>query len=503
MVYDKHEWQDGELITSGKLNHMELGIQLADKQVSVKDYGAVGDGVADDTTSFINAFSENKGTKVIIPTGTYLITKQVSIFGDVEFQNAKVISTNNSQDYMFNVDGLDEINIVGFKYNNDNGRGAIKISNTKTVRLTSFDISGYSAETAYHKTDSALMLDNNTTIYLDDIKVHDHGFQYGAELEHLNRCISIQGDKTKTVIARGLQFSKANQGLVLSTPNGNVIVSDSSIDNTTDNSMYLLACLTFMATNVRFDDYYDESVIMGSGDYSFTNCWFSNVPNKVFGLNNDTVGLSIIGCNIIQSDKHSGQIVSFRDVNYTLNTFIFENNRIVTAPDSTNNDLFHLGQINLFSIKNNTIKTFSISDGRNMFAFRNSDSNAPYTGVIKDNYVMPITKDAVIGTYYFARLYKEVGKVEISDNYISNGRMPMDNASVIYNGQKFFTRLGYVIDRTTRQSLYATTIPTKGRFNIGDVVYNTDPSNGVFAWVRMTTGLNNVSGVDWKTVSVN
>ncbi|QGJ85119.1 hypothetical protein [Leuconostoc phage P974] len=466
MVYDKHEWQDGELITSGKLNHMELGIQLADKQVSVKDYGAVGDGVADDTTSFINAFSENKGTKVIIPTGTYLITKQVSIFGDVEFQNAKVISTNNSQDYMFNVDGLDEINIVGFKYNNDNGRGAIKISNTKTVRLTSFDISGYSAETAYHKTDSALMLDNNTTIYLDDIKVHD-------------------------------------QGLVLSTPNGNVIVSDSSIDNTTDNSMYLLACLTFMATNVRFDDYYDESVIMGSGDYSFTNCWFSNVPNKVFGLNNDTVGLSIIGCNIIQSDKHSGQIVSFRDVNYTLNTFIFENNRIVTAPDSTNNDLFHLGQINLFSIKNNTIKTFSISDGRNMFAFRNSDSNAPYTGVIKDNYVMPITKDVVIGTYYFARLYKEVGKVEISDNYISNGRMPMDNASVIYNGQKFFTRLGYVIDRTTRQSLYATTIPTKGRFNIGDVVYNTDPSNGVFAWVRMTTGLNNVSGVDWKTVSVN
>ena len=155
MVYNKHEWQDGELITSGKLNHMELGIQLADEQVSVKDYGAVGDGVADDTKSFIDAFSENKGTKVIIPTGTYLITKQVSIFGDVEFQNAKVISTNNSQDYMFNVDGLDEINIIGFKYNNDTGRGAIKISNTKTVRLRSFDISGYSAETDYHKTDSA------------------------------------------------------------------------------------------------------------------------------------------------------------------------------------------------------------------------------------------------------------------------------------------------------------------------------------------------------------
>ena len=56
MVYDKHEWQDGELITSGKLNHMELGIQLADKQVSVKDYGAVGDGVADDTEIFIVGF---------------------------------------------------------------------------------------------------------------------------------------------------------------------------------------------------------------------------------------------------------------------------------------------------------------------------------------------------------------------------------------------------------------------------------------------------------------
>lgn len=43
--------------------------------LSVKDFGAVGDGVADDTTAFGNA--ANAGSVVLVPAGTYLVTTTI------------------------------------------------------------------------------------------------------------------------------------------------------------------------------------------------------------------------------------------------------------------------------------------------------------------------------------------------------------------------------------------------------------------------------------------
>jgi len=83
MVYYKHEWQDGELITSDNLNNLESGIQSAHTQVSVKDFGALGDGVTDDTQAFIDAitFAQNSNDYIYIPVGTYLITKPIYLNG--------------------------------------------------------------------------------------------------------------------------------------------------------------------------------------------------------------------------------------------------------------------------------------------------------------------------------------------------------------------------------------------------------------------------------------
>lgn len=46
--------------------------------VSVKDFGAVGDGVADDTTAFINALSSGN-KQIIVPYGLYLITSKLTV----------------------------------------------------------------------------------------------------------------------------------------------------------------------------------------------------------------------------------------------------------------------------------------------------------------------------------------------------------------------------------------------------------------------------------------
>jgi len=51
--------------------------------VSVKDFGAVGDGVTDDTTAIQNAINASSGL-VLIPAGTYIITSDLTISADID-----------------------------------------------------------------------------------------------------------------------------------------------------------------------------------------------------------------------------------------------------------------------------------------------------------------------------------------------------------------------------------------------------------------------------------
>lgn len=88
MVYSKHEWQSGELITSAKLNNIETGIYHSTLYNSVKEFGATGDGVTDDSSAFQKAidaayanFSNlankepiNGSFEVDVPSGVYKIS---------------------------------------------------------------------------------------------------------------------------------------------------------------------------------------------------------------------------------------------------------------------------------------------------------------------------------------------------------------------------------------------------------------------------------------------
>lgn len=64
-------------VASGTGSVMRTLTTKANDAVSVKDFGAVGDGLADDTAAFINALASRNC--VFVPTGTYLITSTVTI----------------------------------------------------------------------------------------------------------------------------------------------------------------------------------------------------------------------------------------------------------------------------------------------------------------------------------------------------------------------------------------------------------------------------------------
>ena len=87
-----------------------VGNKLA-QTVSVKDFGAVGDGVANDTAAIQAAidFSSSTGPAIYIPAGTYLITSSINItsqrtiFGDGNNKSIIRLSTANTTTFALNI----------------------------------------------------------------------------------------------------------------------------------------------------------------------------------------------------------------------------------------------------------------------------------------------------------------------------------------------------------------------------------------------------------------
>lgn len=80
--------------------------------VNVKDFGAVGDGVADDTVAFRNAINFARGRAVYVPGGDYLITSQIRIepFAWIDVTSAKAVGAFAPGMWLFG-DGMVETRI--------------------------------------------------------------------------------------------------------------------------------------------------------------------------------------------------------------------------------------------------------------------------------------------------------------------------------------------------------------------------------------------------------
>jgi len=107
MVYTPREWQDGELITKDSLNRIETGIGgVQPIGINVSKYGAVGDGVTDDTQAIQTAINSNIGSVILLEPGkTYAVSSTIQITGKTSFDGgmAVVLLTQNT-DYVFDIE---------------------------------------------------------------------------------------------------------------------------------------------------------------------------------------------------------------------------------------------------------------------------------------------------------------------------------------------------------------------------------------------------------------
>lgn len=164
MVYDKHEWQDGELITSVNLNHIEDGVDNSQTWVSVSAYGAVGNGISDDTAAFKAAIAVGKS--IFVPSGVYVITdaldlNEVTVIGENEANT--ILRFGNETKYGVGINN--QVSISGLTLDT-----TLTTTYFPAIRLGSIYIDGDNAERTRDATFSRIdnitinCLDGNTNV---------------------------------------------------------------------------------------------------------------------------------------------------------------------------------------------------------------------------------------------------------------------------------------------------------------------------------------------------
>ena len=99
-------------------------IDEARESLNVRDYGAAGDGVTDDTEAFYNCISEADGRQVVIPKGVYVVNScefdkrmEVRLKGvDAPVITRTTAPVSQTKPYLMKFNGADSVNISGIVF---------------------------------------------------------------------------------------------------------------------------------------------------------------------------------------------------------------------------------------------------------------------------------------------------------------------------------------------------------------------------------------------------
>jgi hypothetical protein len=92
--------------------------------LNVKDFGAVGDGVANDTAAIQAAINAGQNRQVVFPSGTYLVSTQISIISNIKIvgqgKESTTITANATINSIFYLENDSNVEITGIKFNGNN-----------------------------------------------------------------------------------------------------------------------------------------------------------------------------------------------------------------------------------------------------------------------------------------------------------------------------------------------------------------------------------------------
>ena len=255
--------------TSGTINRT-----LIDKLkefVSVKDFGAVGDGVTDDTTA-IQAALNSSAKYLYIPSGTYLLSALLqATHTDTRIvgasRNGVILRQSNTGVGIFSDAGYGNTRIenVSFSYTGIATAGAV-------LSLAGF----YSSADNFTITNPYIGIKCPGTIGTNVNSVGFNNFQIIDAISiSMQMIYAFNVNVSNFFIIGGDNTTKALQGhLVMSHGQGNNFVTGEIYNGVSSGSMDLLQFCKF--DQVYFDSGATGPVITTCTALTFNNCWFSN-----------------------------------------------------------------------------------------------------------------------------------------------------------------------------------------------------------------------------------
>lgn len=355
--------------------------------INVKDYGAVGDGITNDTTSIQNAIAAIPATggTVFFPKGTYVVDEALTLTVDnttilgegwnsiIKFAGGLTVNTD-----MISSNGINGISILNIALDGNIANNpqatvyttCVHILNGTGHRIFNVSATGGNIEGIY--------LYNTTDSFIDNLLANGNGeFRVDASGLHLDTCQDC-------VVSNVVSNNNGFHGIILSTCS-NIQVNNCVLnDNGFNGFMVQTGCSYINGSNIEVNNNFRGLYLR---DYSDL-CTFSNVT----GIGNDTSGvvldqataISISGITSRNNDEYGIRMLS-PDDELTVSGFKYRDN-VLGIVDFADGSKF----INLDKPINEPLSSPAFATNA-VTVNLNSGNVASPTGTLTANFAVDIT----------------------------------------------------------------------------------------------------------------
>lgn len=503
----------GAPLTSAEVNAplglLDVAISTTKGEVfNVKDYGAVGDGVTDDTAAIQSAAdTAPAGSTVMFPPGVFLVKSAITWTKTLHWRGRGTTikaDTAGMNAWFDGQAGSNFTTIDGLIFDSNDLAWSILSLKGNDCIVSNCIFKNYADATGgnLRTTDYAIRIDGGSRCKIVNNTIRDFGYAAPAAPSGSVLVAAIRVNSTAasfgTVIS-GNTIYRVGPAIIASGQQVNIV--GNNITDTVDNGVYIIAdggaywtSDVVIADNTLTD--VQEGIVLQGGD---STDWLSGVSitgNVLKDWTNNAISFAKRVKNVVVSGNLMTQTVGHHSF-ITLHLGE-EATALTESVQITDNVMVGLAYYSAVwvqhctdvVIQDNLIDVTMDSAGKFLVRYHGDTIR----GVVRGNTM----KSATAGTVAYTVRNGTATACRFEDNVLVNAVVQTGNAGggTVYSRQTLDADLANVNTMPVNSVLFGSAAPTGGPWLRGDIIYNTAPSaSGTIGWVCVTAGTPGT----WKT----